>query len=558
MNTPSSTLRTYTYISSKATCDPAKTIYICAPEAFAVNEEAAERFAVESGWQEIAEQNEAILVLPVAEEGWKNMPTSLLLDYYNETKNNFKSRSGSAIWGRNGSLWCWETVLYLVGYQEGAVFAGNTLVNYPNFSAAAALVGGLPTDYTPGDEASNHWMVRNVSEDYMVKNREVPVCLWLFDVDKGAAQAALDYFSQANAAGEIQYERIGTVDTIVRANEENPAQQVRVIAGAFDEERQRSNFVFDNLIAHRIRWKNGPDGKLAVLDSKADFYSDPRFIRSSVEMGDVSYDYFVHLPKGKSPDQVSGLPVVFTVHGRGEPAWMFTRKNGWDMLADETGEFIVVSPDSPGNIWFILRDGDVFERIISQLETRYRIDSSRVYLTGFSNGAVMTREMAYSHPALFAAISPSNGPWFDTTSMQKVDASKAPDDLSEEVCALMTCFQQEKWEMPCAFFYGDSDPAAKAEENRALSLFLEANACGSQPDRSLTKENFFTPQNGYREGDRFTTSVYCSADGAPRVLVTVMKNMPHGAIAEESRYAWSFLKHFYRPKGSKQVKYLEA
>ena len=35
-----------------------------------------------------------------------------------------------------------------------------------------------------------------------------------------------------------------------------------------------------------------------------------------------------------------------------------------------------------------------------------------------------------------------------------------------------------------------------------------------------------------------------------------MKNMPHGAIPEQSRAAWEFLRHFRRPAGSRQVEYL--
>jgi len=548
--------RAYTYISSKAACDPAKTIYVCAPEQFVVSEEAAEQFAVESGWQAIAEEQEAVLVLPVAEQGWTAEPTSLLLDYYNETKNSFKSRSGSAIWGRTGSLWCWETVLYIVGYQEGAEFAGNVLVNYPNFAAAAALVGGLPTDYFSGDARSNHWMVREVSEDYSVKNREIPVCLWLFDVDQSAAKETMEYFSQANLAEGSELEQVGGVDTIVRRSKINPAQQVRLVTGDFATEKQRSNYIFDQMISHRIRWKNGPDGTLAFLDSKEEFYSDPQFCRHSVELDGVSYDYFVHIPNKDGARQDNALlPVVFTVHGRGEPAWMFTRKNGWDTLADETGEFILVSPDSRGNIWFILRDGDVFEKIVDQLDAQYHIDRMRIYLTGFSNGAVMTREMAFYRPDLFAAISPSNGPWFDTTSMQRIDASKAPAELSEEVRSLMQRFEEEGWEMPCAFFYGDSDPAAKAEQDLTLPLMLKVNGCGDKPTTTYTKDNYFTFANGYQEGDRFSSAVYCSPDHVARVCVTVMKNIPHGAIAEESRFSWNFLKHFRRPDGSKQVEY---
>lgn len=165
----------------------------------------------------------------------------------------------------------------------------------------------------------------------------------------------------------------------------------------------------------------------------------------------------------------------------------------------------------------------------------------------------MTREMAYWHPELFAAISPSNGPWFDTRSMQMIDESKPPKDIAPEVRQMMEQFEREGWEMPCAFFYGDRDPAAEAETNPALSVMLRANHCMTEPVYQYTKDNYFTEENSYKEGDRFHTEVYCMENKEARVCVTVMKNMPHGAITEESRFAWSFLKRFRRLSNSKAI-----
>lgn len=525
----------YYYISSRAAYDPCKTIYLCAPGNAARTMEKAEQFAIESGWQKLAEEQEAILVVPIASKGWEAEPDTLLMDIYSETRNCFHTRSGKAIWGRAGSLWCWETIIYIVGYEDGAVFAGNVLVGNPNMFAGAALVNGLPDDYSKGEEISSHWMVKEVSQDYDVKNREIPVHLWLFGDNEEDAGEAVRYFSQS-------------------CSKENPAEQVRFFKGAYSsKDIALSEKIFEECFNHVIRWKNGPDGTLAMVDGKAEFYRDPRFIRHTVNAGENDYDYFVHLPEGKTVDQAKGLPLLFTVHGRGEPTWMFMEKNGWDMLSDETQEFIVVSPDCPGNIWFILRDHQVFEQIINEMVRNYRIDESRVYLTGFSNGAVMTREMAYRHPDLFAAVSPSNGPWFDTRSMQMIDESKPPKDMAPEVRQMMEQFEKEGWEMPCAFFYGDRDPGIEAKTNPAFSLMLHANHCMAEPSYQYTKDNYFTTENGYRQGNRFYTEVYCKENGEAMMCVTVMKNMPHGAITEEARFAWSFLKQFRRQKGSKAI-----
>ena len=38
------------------------------------------------------------------------------------------------------------------------------------------------------------------------------------------------------------------------------------------------------------------------------------------------------------------------------------------------------------------------------------------------------------------------------------------------------------------------------------------------------------------------------------VSVTIMRDMPHGAVYEESRFTWEFLKQFRRIGGARKVK----
>lgn len=76
---------------------------------------------------------------------------------------------------------------------------------------------------------------------------------------------------------------------------------------------------------------------------------------------------------------------------------------------------------------------------------------------------------------------------------------------------------------------------------------------GWKPDEVWNGENHYTPEAGYREGERFTTYGYRSTRGDLAVTVTMMKNMPHGAIREQSRAVWQFLRHYRREKGSPDV-----
>lgn len=249
---------------------------------------------------------------------------------------------------------------------------------------------------------------------------------------------------------------------------------------------------------------------------------------------------------------MQGLPILLSVHGRGEPAWLFAEKNGWDVLADETQAFILVCPDSPGNIWQFQRDGHAFEAMIDKLCAEYGLDSTRVYLTGFSNGGAITREVGSAYPQLFAAIAPYNAP-------VHVPGVVMSDTIFPQLLP-------SGYGLPYWVYVGDNDPAAGLDVDEQLEVMLAVNRCVKRPAQGLTtrfapneirtKENYYTTSRGYTEGDRFRTLVYHDSDGIPRVGYTVMKNMPHGAICEQSLATWEFLRHFRRPAGSRQVEYL--
>lgn len=543
----------YTYVSTKAGYDPAKTYYVCAPGREAATLEAAARFAETSGWLNAAEEQGAILVMPIAPQGWKALPPTLFLDIYGETRNKFRTRSGKALWGRQGSLWCWETVLYLAGYGEGAAFAGDALAHCPNVFAAAALVGGAPADFSAGDQPSSHWFVKHVSEGYSRQNRDIPVCLWMLNGGEAAERAA-GYFAGVNGVepSRAVEAQLGGYNTRLWQSAQRPAHQVRVFSGEVETGPALTDLIVRELFSHVVRWKDGPDGTLDWMDSKEEFYEDPRFIRHTVTANGNGYDFFVHLPAGMSREEAAGLPLVFTVHGRGEPAWMFTTKNGWDKLADETREFVVVSPDSPGNIWFLDRDGEAFPKMVEAMKELYHIDASRVYLTGFSNGGMMVREVGVRFPELFAGVSPWNAPRMDSFTLHKEDSPAMPDHFGPEMDEVVASFAASGYELPYYFCYGDSDPAASPKENLLLDAVLKANGCVKQavPVDSAAE---YSGEAGYVQGDRISTVVYPGADGTARVAVTTMRDMPHGAIHDESRAMWNFLKQFRRMPGSKEI-----
>ena len=323
----------YMYVSTRACYDPAKTIFVFAPGKEAGEMASAERFAVRSGWQALAEYDGAVLILPLAPMGWEREVVSLPGRIYELIRGGIESRNGKSLFGRGGMIWCWETMIYLVGYGDGAVFAGNCLVAEPGRFAAAALIGGAPEDYSAGKKLSGHWMVPDVSDDDAVRNDQIPCSLWLIGAQKEEIRRALDYFGVSGGLGrEPKQVSMGMCTAVCYENEANPAQRLMVSEGTEVSGMSLAHTILDAYFDRTVRWKTGPDGTLALHLGRTEFYQSNRFIHGSVTVGCLEYAYSVHLPEGCSEEDVRGLPLLFSVHGRGEPAWLFAEKNGWDVL----------------------------------------------------------------------------------------------------------------------------------------------------------------------------------------------------------------------------------
>lgn len=550
----------YSYISTLADWDPVKTIFLCPPSSRCETLAAAERYAVESGWQAVAEENKCLLIVPLAEHGWKALGDDHLMNLYNGLKNSVPAPQGRSIWGRGGTLWCWEIVLFAVGYGDGAEFVSRVQVANPGFLAACALVNGCTEEFSAAEKPSAHWLVPRVSEDYGKRNCDIPAQTWLYTEDAGCCAKLAQYWNGVNQADTFAEETVGGILSSVAFSAKNPAHQVRIFCGAFGPEPQLAAHIYLHCFAHVVRWQNGPDGTLALVPSREEFYHNPANLRRSVGVEGNYYDYFLHLPAGKPLEDVQGLPLVVSLHGRGEPAWMYSDKNGWESLSDETGAFVTLTPDSPGNIWFRTRDAQAFPVMIGQALEELGLDRQRVYLTGFSNGGMMSRELSLMYPGLFAAVSAWNGPGMDTAAMLEQDTSRLPNCVLPQLRAMADRLLQEGWEMPAFMYYGDRDTGIGPDSNLLLPVYLQANGCAVVPEQQCPAgyrpDWEYTADAEYAQlpnGDRFHTYAYRGSNDLPMVCVTVMKNMPHGAIREQSRVTWEFFRHFRRPIQSKTV-----
>jgi polyhydroxybutyrate depolymerase len=117
-----------------------------------------------------------------------------------------------------------------------------------------------------------------------------------------------------------------------------------------------------------------------------------------------------------APEDVSGrdpLPLIVNLHGARATAVLQQTSSELSTRGPEEG-FVVVAPQGMGTPpnWRIAAEGPdlaFVEQLIDEVERRMCIDQSRIYLTGFSMGGMMTMLLACRQPERYAAIAPVAG-----------------------------------------------------------------------------------------------------------------------------------------------------
>jgi polyhydroxybutyrate depolymerase len=149
-------------------------------------------------------------------------------------------------------------------------------------------------------------------------------------------------------------------------------------------------------------------------------------------------EYYVHVPQ--SYTGTSTVSVVFMLHGTSGDGEKFYNNSGWKEVGEDEG-IITVFPSSwryciidegvqknttkwntvPAEWTFCAgqtprNDIKFLNTIITELNTKYKIDNKRIYLAGFSNGGQMAAKCGIEMSDKFAAIVQAEGSFSrDTT-----------------------------------------------------------------------------------------------------------------------------------------------
>ena len=134
-------------------------------------------------------------------------------------------------------------------------------------------------------------------------------------------------------------------------------------------------------------------------------------------VNDIEREYILYIPE--SYDGTTSFPLLFNFHGGGGNILNYMSSVDMRPIAD-TSNFILVYPEGLYGLWNVSLPSDsesknntddigFINTLIDQIASTYNVDTSRVYATGFSNGAGMSYTLACAMSNKIAAIASMGG-----------------------------------------------------------------------------------------------------------------------------------------------------
>lgn len=136
-----------------------------------------------------------------------------------------------------------------------------------------------------------------------------------------------------------------------------------------------------------------------------------------IEHNDIKRRYVVYLPPSLK-DAAGPFPLVLGFHGGGGYAENFADTSGFNEVANKN-KFLMVYPEGTGPLGKILTfnagtccgtaaknkvdDVGFVKSLITELQKNYNIDSKRIFVTGFSNGGMISYRIAAELSDIIAA-----------------------------------------------------------------------------------------------------------------------------------------------------------
>jgi polyhydroxybutyrate depolymerase len=251
----------------------------------------------------------------------------------------------------------------------------------------------------------------------------------------------------------------------------------------------------------------------------------------SIIVGGIKRTWLMHIPL--LHDITKQVPLLVVLHGGGGNGRSMVKLTSgeFDRISDKK-DFIVVYPDGIGKHWNDGRkseetgysahkenidDVGFISAMIDHLIKKMNIDAKRVYVTGMSNGAIMSYRLACELSGKIAAIAPVAGN-IPVNLLRTCSASKT-------VSVLAICNVND----PLVPFNGGdvTGPFGQKKLGKVLSsresvkFWVNHNGCLKKPD--ITYE----PHNDREDETRTRREVYSNGNNNTEVILYVIEGGGH-------------------------------
>ena len=277
--------------------------------------------------------------------------------------------------------------------------------------------------------------------------------------------------------------------------------------------------------------------------------SEERFSGIKASNGEYLQTWFEYLPEEvlKNTAPAGTVPLILANHGGGDDPRQFVEEIGLLPLAGAE-RFAIVAPEHQ-SIAGLLSDA-LPELVKYMLKTYPALDSSRVYVTGYSMGGAATLRAINGNPSIFAAAVPMAAAPYTGTPEQVARLQKAH---------LPVMFTTSSFDLGGAFDQVNGRIAVGYQTQ--LNLFLGYNGM-----KRIDAYDFKTyPVNGFKadrmvrvrlNGEYDSYRWYLNdADGVPMVALSYTMNLQHALYPEYGKIAWEFFRHYSRDRKTGAIKY---
>lgn len=201
------------------------------------------------------------------------------------------------------------------------------------------------------------------------------------------------------------------------------------------------------------------------------------FLDRTITTDGESFRYQVYVPSDYTPSQT--WPVIVSLHGNGRQGTDGILQTGTDFairIRENRAPFpaIVVFPQAKrGTRWFYPQMQQLVMAELSRTIAEFRVDTTRLYLHGYSMGATGSYRLAYKFPDRFAAVVAVAGriePGVDYTPDEiAVDHATNPVIANSDPFSALAAGLGK---IPMWIFHGDADRNVPLDQSRRLVAAL--------------------------------------------------------------------------------------